>query len=64
MLVFQYIYGVETWTRRGEAFGVYYNLFSRMSIWETRNGVLGVRPPLVGVTRLDPPAGTVGFGSR
>jgi hypothetical protein len=61
MLVFQYIYGVETWSRRGDAFGVYYNLFSRMSVWETRDGVLGVRPPLVGVTRLEPAAGTVGF---
>jgi hypothetical protein len=57
-LAFQYVYGVDTWQRRGEAFAVYYNLFSRLSVWETR-GVLGVRPPLAGLPRLDPAAGTV-----
>lgn len=58
-LAFQYVYGVETWQRRGESFAVYYNLFSRMSVWETRDGVLGVRAPLAGLPRLDPAAGTV-----
>ncbi len=58
-LAFQYVYGVDTWQRRGEAFAVYYNLFSRMSIFETRDGVVGVRPPLTGLPRLDPAAGTV-----
>jgi hypothetical protein len=57
-LAAQVVYGVETWTRRGEAFGVYYNLFSRMSVFETR-GVVGLRPPLAGLPRLDPAAGTV-----
>ena len=60
-LVAQYVYGVETWSRRGEAFGVYYNLFSRMSVFETRDGVVGVRPPLAGLPRLEPAAGTVAF---
>jgi hypothetical protein len=60
-LAFQFVFGVETWSRRGEAFGVYYNLFSRMSVFETRGGVVGLRPPLVGLTRLDPAPGTVGF---
>jgi hypothetical protein len=58
-LAFQYVYGVDTWQRRGEAFAVYYNLFSRMSIFETRRGVVGVRAPLAGLPRLDPAAGTV-----
>jgi hypothetical protein len=58
-LAAQYVYGVETWSRRGEAFAVYYNLFSRLSIFETRGGVVGVRPPLGGLPRLDPAAGTV-----
>ena len=40
-LAAQACWGVEAWTRRGEAFAVYYNLFSRMSICETRDGVLG-----------------------
>jgi hypothetical protein len=60
-LAAQYVYGVETWSRRGEAFAVYYNLFSRMSIFETRDAVVGVRPPLAGLPRLDPAAGTVAF---
>ncbi len=58
-LGFQYVYGVDTWQRRGEAFAVYYNLFSRMSIFETRDGVVGLRPPLAGLPRLDPVPGTV-----
>jgi hypothetical protein len=58
-LVAQFVWGVETWTRYGEAFSVYFNLFSRMSVWETRDGRLGVRRPLGGLPRLDPIAGTV-----
>jgi hypothetical protein len=58
-LAFQYVYGVETWQRRGEAFAVYFNLFSRLSIFETRDGVVGVRPPLAGLPKLDRAPGTV-----
>jgi hypothetical protein len=53
------LYGVETWTRRGEAFSVYFNLFSRLAIFEKRGGVVGVRPPLAGLPPLDRPPGTV-----
>jgi hypothetical protein len=60
-LAAQCVYGVETWSRRGEGFAVYYNLFSRMSVFETRDGVVGLRPPLAGLPRLDPAAGTVAF---
>jgi hypothetical protein len=60
-LVAQAVYGVETWSRRGEAFAVYYNLFSRVSPFETRDRVVGVRPPLSGLPRLDPAPGTVAF---
>jgi hypothetical protein len=58
-LIAQIVFGVETWTRYGEAFAVYYNLFSRMSPFETRERVVGVRPPLTGLPRLDPVDGTV-----
>ena len=58
-LAAQAIWGTETWTRRGEGFSVYFNLFSRISVFETRDGVVGVRPPLGGLPRLDPVAGTV-----
>ncbi len=60
-LIAQSVWGVETWTRRGEAFSVYYNLLSRISPFETRNGVVGVRPPLGGLPKLDTPPGTVAF---
>ena len=49
----QVIFGTETWSQRGEGFAIYYNLFSRLSIWERRDGVIGVRPPLGGLPRLD-----------
>jgi hypothetical protein len=55
------VWGVETWHARGEAFGVYYNLFARMSPFETRDGVVGLRPPLGGLPALDRVPGTVAF---
>ena len=57
----QAVYGVETWTRRGEAFAVYFDLFSRIAPFERRDGVVGVRPPLSGLPKLDVVAGTVAF---
>src|SRR4051812_23937228 len=53
------VYGAEPWTRCGEAFSVYFNLFSRLSPFERRGGVVGVRPLLGGLPRLDPVPGTV-----
>ncbi len=58
-LAAQAVFGTETWTRRGEAFAVYFGLFGRMAPFERRDGVMGVRPPLVGLARLEPPPGTV-----
>jgi hypothetical protein len=60
-LAAQFVWGVETWSTRGEAFGVYFNMFSKISIFETRDGVVGIRPPLTGLPRLDPIPGTVGL---
>jgi hypothetical protein len=57
----QAVFGVDTWSRRAEGFAVYYNLFSRLSIWERRGRTLGVRPPLAGEPKLDRPPGTVAF---
>ncbi|HWH43533.1 MAG TPA: hypothetical protein VNT32_02265 [Thermoleophilaceae bacterium] len=54
-------YGADEWSERGEAFGVYFNLFSRISPFEVRHGVLGVRPPLAGLAAFRPQAGTVGL---
>ncbi len=53
------LYGVEAWCERGEAYSVYFNLFSRISPWETRNGELGLRPPLSGLAHFKAGAGTV-----
>ena len=55
----QAVFGVETWTRRGETFAVYFDMFSRISPFERRDGVVGVRPPLAGLPRLDVVPGTV-----
>jgi hypothetical protein len=57
----QAVFGVETWTSRGEGFAVYYNLLSRISVWERRDRVLGVRPALGGLPRMERPPGTVAF---
>ncbi len=53
------LYGVERWSERGEAFSVYFNLFSRISPVETRDRVVGLRPPLSGLAKLEPLPGTV-----
>jgi hypothetical protein len=55
------LYGIDRWLERGESFNVYFNLFSRISPLERRNGILGVRKPLSGLTRVDPLPGTVVF---
>jgi hypothetical protein len=52
-------YGTEAWADRAEGFGVYFNLFSRISVFETRDGVVGRRPLLGGLPRLEPLPGTV-----
>ena len=53
------LYGVEAWSARADAFSVYFNLFSRLSVFERRGDVVGFRPPLSGLPRLEPARGTV-----
>jgi hypothetical protein len=48
------IYGVETWCRRAEAFGVYFGLFGRLSCFERRDREIVLRPPLTGIAGLRP----------
>jgi hypothetical protein len=52
------LYGVEAWSTRGEAYSVYFNLFSRISVFETRDRLVGLRPPLAGLAHLKAGAGT------
>jgi hypothetical protein len=53
------LYGVERWMDRGEAFSVYFNLYSRLSAVETRDREVGLRTPLSGLARLEQLPGTV-----
>jgi hypothetical protein len=53
------LYGVEAWIERGEAFSVYYGLFARMSVWTRKDGRLGVRRPLAGLTEFPALPGSV-----
>jgi hypothetical protein len=53
------LFGVDEWSRKGEAFGVYFGLFARMSVFERRGDEIGLRPPLAGLTRLPQLPGTV-----
>jgi hypothetical protein len=58
-LVGMSLYGVETWTRRGDGFGVYFRLFGALSAFDWRERALHVRRPLTGVTRMPRDAGLV-----
>jgi hypothetical protein len=49
-LVAMALFGVETWLGRGEAFSVYYGMFSQLAPLEVREGRLGIRRPLAAAT--------------
>lgn len=51
-------YGVEAWTRHGEAFGVTFSLFARIAPLEARDGRLVRRRPLAALATADGPAGS------
>lgn len=53
------LYGVENWCSRGEAFGVYFNLFSRISPLTRRGDEIGLRRPLSGLWEVGSVPGTV-----
>ena len=42
------LFGVERWIEKGEAFSVYFRMFSRLSVFEVRDGRLGRRRFLSG----------------
>jgi hypothetical protein len=50
-LVAMALFGVETWLGRGEAFSVYYGMFSQLAPLEVRGRRLGIRRPLAAATR-------------
>jgi hypothetical protein len=53
------VYGSERWADNGDGFSVYYNLYSRLSVFHRRDGVLHLRPPLSGLPSLPVVAGSV-----
>ncbi len=53
------VYGVGPWIDRGEAFSTYFNLFSRMAVFERRGEEIVLRRPLAGLTELVALPGTV-----
>lgn len=59
MLVGMSLYGVETWTRNGDAFGAYFGLFARMAPLRWERGAVYGRLPLSGLPRMETSAGTL-----
>ena len=55
------LFGVERWCERGETFSVYFNMLSRISPLEVRDGKLGRRPWFSGAVGWAIPAGSVAF---
>jgi hypothetical protein len=58
-LVGMSLYGIETSTRRADAFAVYFKLFSTLAPLHWHDRALYRRPVLSGAPRLDPVPGTV-----
>jgi hypothetical protein len=52
------LYGVDAWTRRGDAFGVWFSLLARLAPITRREGVLYLRPPGAGAPELRALRGT------
>jgi hypothetical protein len=53
------LYGIETWNRYGDGFGVYFGLFARISPLRWSREGLFVRRPLAALASLDVVPGTV-----
>ena len=53
------LYGIDTWNRYGDGFGVYYGLLARIAPLRWAREGLFARPPLSALTTLDAVPGTV-----
>ena len=60
-LVGMALYGVDAWTRRGDAFGVYFGVFASLAPLAVRHGSLALRRPLSGLAELERLPGIVAF---
>ncbi|HEY4450579.1 MAG TPA: fenitrothion hydrolase [Solirubrobacteraceae bacterium] len=59
MLLGMALFGIEQWSERGDAFGGYFGLFSRLSWLDCRARTLWLRRPLTGLASLPEEAGSV-----
>jgi hypothetical protein len=59
MIVGMGLFGIEQWCEQGDAFGVGFNLFSRLSALVVEDGVLYARRPLSGLPDMPLRRGTV-----
>ena len=57
-LVGMSVYGVERWTRDGDAFGAYFGMFARLAPLGALDGAIVARRPGAGAVRLVPRPGT------
>jgi hypothetical protein len=53
------VWGIETWSRRGDGFAVFFGLFARIAPFVRRKGVLYLRRPLDGLPSMEVLPGTV-----
>ncbi len=60
-LVGMALFGVEPWSRKADAFGVYFGLLARIAPFERRGRRILLRPPLAGLAALRPSPGLVPF---
>jgi hypothetical protein len=58
-LAAMFLFGTDVWLERGEAFSVYYEMFSQLGPFEVRAGRLGLRRPLAAATRWARVAGSI-----
>jgi hypothetical protein len=58
-LVGMSLFGERAWSERGDAFGAWFNLCGRLSVFEGRGRELRLRPPLSGLPGLEVVPGTV-----
>lgn len=58
-LVAMSLYGIETWTERGDAFAVYFGLFALMAPLRWADGRIHRRAPFVGAVALEVMPGTI-----
>lgn len=57
------VFGIEGWSARGDAFGVYFDLFGRLSPLEWSGREVKRRLPLAGLPKIAPAAGIVALMS-